>query len=188
MANEQPLVGQSVRRLDAFEKVTGTIRYGIDLAVPGMLYARTKRSPHPHARILKIDTTDAARLPGVEVVVTAADIQGTNRHGIDKKDQPVLVPLYDRVRMIGDPVAAVAARTGEIADEALHLIQVEYEELLPVTTVQAALEPNAPRLFEDHPRNVCSEYHYMRGDVEQGWAEADVITEDVFDLPRQEHA
>ncbi len=110
------IVGQPVRRVDAFEKVTGTIKYGIDLSAPGMLIGRTKRSPHPHARLLSIDTSQARALPGVEAVVTAADIRGTNRHGIERQDQPVLVPLYDRVRMIGEPVAAVAARTKEIAE------------------------------------------------------------------------
>lgn len=188
MDDNYKVVGKPVRRVDAFEKVTGTIRYGIDLAEPGMLIVRTKRSPHPHARILSIDTSRAKALPGVEAVVTAADIRGTNRHGIERPDQPVLVPFNDRVKMIGDPVAAVAARTKEIADEALDLIEVEYQELPAVTMIEEALSPKAPLVHDEFERNVCSEYHDVRGDMQRGWAEADVMVEDVFELPRQEHA
>jgi CO/xanthine dehydrogenase Mo-binding subunit len=186
--SDYKIVGRPVRRVDAFEKVTGTIKYGLDLATPDMLIAGTKRSPHPHARILAIDTSIAKALPGVEVVVTAADIRGTNRHGIERPDQPVLVPLYDRVRMVGDPVAAVAARTHEIAQEALDLIEVEYQELPAVTTVEAALSPKASLIHDECERNVCSEYHYVRGDVNKGFREADEIVEDILELPRQEHA
>jgi len=185
---EYRVVGHPVRRLDAFEKVTGMLKYGIDLSRRGMLIGRTKRSPHPHARILSIDTRAAMSLPGVKTVVTAADIQGTNRHGIERQDQPVLVPLYDRVRMVGDPVAAVAAQTAEIADEAIDLIDVEYQEMEPVASIEGALHPKAPLVHDSFERNVCSEYHYARGDVEQGFAAADTIAEEVFDLPRQEHA
>lgn len=188
MGDDLQIVGQGVRRIDAFEKVTGTIRYGIDLSAPGMLFARTKRSPHPHARILRIDVSQAQALPGVEAVLTAADIRGTNRHGIERPDQPVLVPLHDRVRMVGDPVVAVAARSKEIADEALKLIQVEYQELPAITTIADALSANAPLVHDGYERNICSEYHFVRGDPDQGFAEADIIVEDTFELPRQEHA
>lgn len=186
--DERRIVGQPVRRVDAFEKVTGKIKYGIDHSVPGMLIARTKRSRHPHARILAIDTSKAEALPGVEAVVTAADIRGTNRHGIERPDQPVLVPLYDRVRMYGDPVAAVAACDRETADEALELIDVQYQVLPAVTTIEGALSPKAPLIHDEFERNVCSEYHYIRGDTHKGFHGADVIVEDIFELPRQEHA
>ena len=82
------IIGQPVRRVDGFEKASGLIRYGVDMAAPGMLWARTLRSPHPHARLLSIDTSQATALPGVEAVVTAADIRGTNRHGIERPDHP----------------------------------------------------------------------------------------------------
>ncbi|MEN8260700.1 MAG: xanthine dehydrogenase family protein molybdopterin-binding subunit [Pseudomonadota bacterium] len=182
------VVGQPVRRVDAFEKVTGLLKYGIDLSTPDMLIACTKRSPYPHARILAIDTSRAELLPGVEAVVTAADVRGTNLHGIERQDQPVLVPLYDRVRMIGDPVAAVAARNREIAEEAVELIEVEYQELPVVATIEDALSPRAPLIHDGFERNVCSEYHYVRGNPDKILHESDVVVEDVFELPRQEHA
>jgi CO/xanthine dehydrogenase Mo-binding subunit len=186
--NDYTVIGKAVRRVDAFEKVTGLMRYGIDLTVPGMLFGATKRSRHPHARLLAIDTRRAKALPGVEAVVTASDVRGTNRHGIERQDQPVLVPLNGRVRMVGDPVAAVAARSKEIAQEALELIEVEYQELPAVTSIEDALSPQAPLVDDAFARNVCSEYHDVRGDMRRGWAEADVVAEDVFELPRQEHA
>jgi CO/xanthine dehydrogenase Mo-binding subunit len=98
------------------------------------------------------------------------------------------MPVYDRVKMIGDPVAAVAARTKEIADEALDLIEVAYQELPAVTTIEEALSPKAPLVHDEFERNVCSEYHYVRGDPNRGFAEADLVVEDIFELPRQEHA
>jgi len=182
------IVGQSVRRIDGYEKVSGRIRYGVDMSTLGMLWARTLRSPHPHARLLAIDTRKAKAMPGVEAVVTAADIRGTNRHGIERPDQPVLVPVGERVKMVGDPVAAVAARSREIAEKALALIEVQYEPLPGVFTPQQALTPDAPQLHEDAPGNVVSEYSYARGDAAQGFAEADAVVEGTFVLPRQEHA
>jgi CO/xanthine dehydrogenase Mo-binding subunit len=182
------IIGQPVRRVDGFEKVSGLIRYGVDMSAPGMLWARTLRSPHPHARLVAIDTRPAKALPGVEAVVTAADIRGTNRHGIERPDQPVLVPVGERVKMIGDPVAAVAARTKEIAEEALRLIEVKYEPLPGVFSPEEALAPGAPQLHDDAPGNLVSQYSSSRGDVVQGFAEADAIVEGTFILPRQEQA
>lgn len=185
---EQTIVGHPTRRIDSYEKVTGLLEYGVDRAVPDMVWARTLRSPHPHARLLAIDTREAEALPGVEAVLTAADMGGTNRHGIERPDQPVLVPVGERVRMIGDPVAVVAARTQEAAEAALELIDVEYEPLPGVFTLQEALEPDAPQLHDDAPSNVVSEYAHSRGDVARGFAEADVCVEGTFVLPRQEQA
>jgi CO/xanthine dehydrogenase Mo-binding subunit len=182
------IVGQPVRRIDGYEKVSGLIKYGVDMTSPGMLWAKTLRSPHPHARLLSIDISKAKALHGVEAIVTADDIRGTNRHGIERPDQPVLVPVGERVKMIGDPVAAVAAQSKEIAAEALALIEIEFEPLPGVFTVEEALAPNAPQLHGEAPGNLVSDYSDSRGDVEKAFAEADAIVEGEFILPRQEQA
>ncbi|MFQ5409795.1 MAG: xanthine dehydrogenase family protein molybdopterin-binding subunit, partial [Anaerolineales bacterium] len=185
---ELQIVGKSVRRIDGYEKVSGTIRYGVDLSEQGMLWGRTLRSPHPYARVISIDTSRAEALAGVATVVTAADIKGTNRHGIERRDQPVLVAVGEYVRMLGDPVAAVAARTKEIADEALALIDVEYEPLPGIYSMHAAIAEGAAQLYADTPNNVITDYSDSRGDVDQAFAEADAIVEGEFILPRQEQA
>ncbi len=185
--NRYQVIGQSVRRVDGRAKVCGLAEYGVDLAEPGMLWARTLRSPHAHARLLSVDTSKAQALAGVEAVITAADIEGTNRHGIERQDQPVLVPVGDRVKMVGDPIAAVAASTKEVADEALARIEVRYELLPGVFSPEQALAPGAPQLHDSTAGNLLGEYVNEQGDVERGFAEADVIVEGTLILPRQEH-
>ncbi len=182
------IVGKPVRRVDGYEKVSGLIEFGVDMSDSDMLWASTLRSPHAHARLLELDTSKAKALPGVESVVTAADIRGTNGHGIERDDQYVLVPVGERVKMMGDPVAAVAARTKEIAEEALALIEVKYEPLPILNTVQDALEPGAIQLHDDTEGNVLSEYEFDRGDADKAFAEASAVVEGDFVLPRQEQA
>ena len=131
MASEKSpdLIGKSVPRLDAREKVTGAAQYADDLQFgPGMLYARIKRSPHPHAVIKSIDTSQAEALPGVKTVVTGQDFPGYI--GLYLSDRHIF--CRDRVRYVGDPVAGVAAVSEEIAERAVALIEVEYELLEPV--------------------------------------------------------
>jgi CO/xanthine dehydrogenase Mo-binding subunit len=183
-------------RLDGPLKVTGRARYTADLHLPGLLWARFLLSPHPHARIVSIDTSAARRVPGVHAVLTGADI-GERRFGRNVFDWPVLA--YERVLFVGERVAAVAAETREAAEEAIGLIQVEYEELPAVVDAEAALAPDAPVL---HPR--YSEYHALnrpegplphpnlqgyslvtKGDIERGFAEADHVFEDTYTAPRQ---
>jgi CO/xanthine dehydrogenase Mo-binding subunit len=181
-------------RLDGPLKVTGRARYTADLQLPGLLHARFLLSPYPHARIVRIDTSQARQVPGVHAVLTAADI-GERRFGRNVFDWPVLA--YERVLFVGERVAAVAAETREAADEAVGLIQVEYEELPAVLDVDAALAPDAPVL---HPH--LEEYHALnrpeaplpnlqgyalvtKGDVERGFAEADRVFEDTYTAPRQ---
>ncbi len=180
-------VGRPVPRPDAVEKVTGRALYADDLQFPDMLYGATLRSPYPYARIKRIDTSKAKALPGVHAVLTHEDVPGRKVHGVIYKDWPVL--CWDVVRYVGDAVAIVAAETPELAQQALDLIEVEYEPLEPITTPLQGLQPDAPVLHPEHPTgNLLKHIHVERGDVEQGLAEADVIVERVYHTPRTEHA
>jgi CO/xanthine dehydrogenase Mo-binding subunit len=182
------VVGHPIRRIDGREKVTGALKYCTDRTVEGMLWAGTLRSPYPHARLLRLNIESALSLPGVEAVVTAKDIAGPNRHGLVVNDQPVLVEVGERVKRIGDPVAAVAATTREIVEDAIGLIEVEYEELPGIFSPQESLKSDAPRLHESAPGNLVSEYSFDRGDVENAFSISDVVVEETLTLPRQEHA
>ncbi|MDI3257017.1 MAG: xanthine dehydrogenase subunit D [Kyrpidia sp.] len=171
-------------RPDGCDKVTGKLNFLTDLSFPGMVYGTILRSPYPHARIKAIRTDAAARLPGVVAVITHRDVPGVNRFGIMYPDQPVL--CEDRVRFVGDAVAAVAAESEEAAGEALRLIEVEYEELPVIDSPEAALAPEAPRL---HPGgNVLHRTHYERGNVEGAFRRCAVIVEETYETPRQMHA
>jgi xanthine dehydrogenase molybdenum-binding subunit len=156
----------------------GEALYVHDIELPGMLVGKVLRSDRVHARILTIDTSAAEALPGVHAVLTAADTPGVPLgHG---KDNPPL--KGDKVRCIRDEVAAVAAETEEIAEEALGLIKIEYEDLPPVLTVQEALEEGAPAIHDQHPDNIPFTYEYDHGDLALGEKESDIIIEDVFKL------
>lgn len=171
-------------RRDALEKATGRAVYAADLAVDGMLHARALRSPHAHAEVGRIDTRRARRLPGVMAVLTARDVPGSNTYGRKVKDQPVLVDA--RVRQAGDPVALVVATSAEVAAAALDLIDVEYRELPAVFTADDALADGAPRL---HPRgNLLAEQWLRSGDIAEGFASADVVVENTYTTPWNEHA
>lgn len=166
------VVGKSFGRLEAWEKVTGRARYAYDVRLPGQLYARVLRSPHPHARIRSIDASAAAHLAGVHAVLSS--------------DNAPKIAWYDEsfifdpiVRFIGEEVAAVAAETEEIADDALRLIRVEYEPLPFVTNFDEALAPNAPNARKGG--NITEEPKvYDRGDAEAGLREADVVVDHVY--------
>lgn len=182
-------VGSSPVRNDAYEKVMGTSPYADDLYLPGMLHGATLRAGRPHARILRIDTSRAETLPGVHAVLTAKAIPGTNRFGLITADQPVL--CADKVRFVGDPVAIVAADTPRIAKKALELIQVEYEDLPPVLDVHQALADGAPLLHEQHPTGniLCHvKVRHNAEDLEKAFAESDIIVDETYELPCQEHA
>jgi CO/xanthine dehydrogenase Mo-binding subunit len=191
------VVGKSVPRLDGADKVTGKTRYAADVDIPGALWAKLLRSPLPHARLLNVDGSKAARLPGVRVVISGADIPPVLT-GLRMKDMPVLA--RDRVRYVGEPVAAVAADSAEIAEEALNLIDVQYEELPFVTDPLEAIRPGAP-LLHDNPGgyknaperstelpNVQSLGEWKNGDVEAGFQKAARIFEHTFRTPLGFHA
>lgn len=170
-------------RPDGKEKVTGTLQYLTDKSLPGMLYGRVLRSIHPYARIVSVDTEAAARLPGVQVVLTHKDVPGMNAFGIATPDQPVFCDEF--VRYTGDAVAAVAADTLEIAEAALKLIKVEYEVLSPLSSPEAALAPDAPKL---HPHgNILHRTEVKRGNAEAAWIETEHIIRETYYTPRQMH-
>ncbi len=200
---EYQVVGKSVRRLDALEKATGMGTFTTDLVLPGMLYAKVLRSPHAHARIVRIDTSRAEQLPGVEAV---ACFKNTTRKRFNHSaTMTFTVPpmeavldecIYDDVvRYVGDEVAAVAAVSERIAEEALALIDVEYELLPAVFDPVKAMEPNAPDIHTRKAgcflcgKNIPGEkIHLALGNVEEGFKESDVIIEETFYLPVQKQA
>lgn len=181
------VIGQPVARPDEVEKVTGRAKYTDDYVFPGMLYGRTKRAGYPHARILSIDTSQARALPGVHAVLTYEDIPGENIHGLVYEDWPCLAA--DKVRYMGDPVAIVAAETPELAEQALDLIEVEYEPLRVVGDPVYARTPEAPIVHEEwKDGNLLKHIKVRHGDVNKGFAEADVIVERTYHTPTIEHA
>lgn len=191
------VIGRPIARPDGIDKVTGRGRYTADHPLPGTIWGKTLHSPYPHARIVSIDTSAAKALPGVHAVLTGADIQH-GPWGRAIKDAPVLAVEY--ARFFGERVAAVAAEDEDIAQQALDLIEVEYEELPAVFDVLEAMSDSAPVLhpdfgsypggkpFEGAPTNAYSKAVNERGDVEAGFAEADVIVENTYTLARQHQA
>jgi CO/xanthine dehydrogenase Mo-binding subunit len=200
-------IGKTYRRLDYETKVTGKAQYLADMIVPGMCHGKILRSPYPHARIKKIDASKALKVPGVMAVLTRDDI--LHDEGIEPfygpvfKDQTIVA--VEKVRHVGDPVAAVAALTVDAAEEALRLIEVEYEELPAVLDVQQALNPGATLVHESiklptsgfadlveikpvEGTNVCTHFRLNRGDIDKGFAEADHVFDDTFTLPATQHS
>ena len=177
------VVGKPLPRIDAELQVTGRSVYGDDTVRPGMLYAKTLRSRHAHARILKIDTSAAEKLAGVKAVVTARDVP-YNRFGLTHLDQPILAD--EKVRYFGDPVAAVAATSWEAAENALALIRVEYDPLPGVFDPIEAMKPDAPKVQGDN--NIAFQQRIRFDDIEKGWKESDVIFEEKITTPAVEHA
>jgi xanthine dehydrogenase molybdenum-binding subunit len=181
------VVGHSEKVQDIVERVTGRAKYTDDYVFDGMLFARTLRSRYPHARVLNVNTSAAKALPGVRAVLTAADVPGENLHGLVHFDWPVL--CGDKVRYMGDAVAIVAADTQEIADQAIELILVEYEPLGVVADPVYARTPEAPILHEGREGgNLLKHIKVRHGDIEQGFAESDVIIERTYQTPTTEHA
>jgi CO/xanthine dehydrogenase Mo-binding subunit len=200
-------IGKTFRRLDYETKVTGRAQYLADMSVPGMCHGKILRSPYPHARIIRIDASKAREIPGVVAVLTRDDI--LHDEGIEPfygpvfKDQTIVA--VEKVRHVGDPVAAVAALTVDAAEEALGSIEVEYEELPAVLNVDEALRPGATLVHQSvklpasgfadladlkpiEGTNVCTHFKLNRGDIQKGFAEADRIFEDTFTLPATQHS
>ena len=178
------LAGTSVIRTDDPLKVTGKLKYGADYSQDGFLHGKILRSPYPHALIKSINVDKAQSLPGVAAVLTAADVPGRNGFGAILPDQPVI--CGDKVRYVGDGVALVAAETEKIAQEALELIEVEYEPLPAVFDPRDALKEDAPKIHEKG--NQLSLDKLRKGDVDSGFAEAEVILERTYQVPFLEHA
>jgi len=173
---ELNVIGKSVEKRDSLSKVLGTAQYAADIELDNMLYGAVKRSEIPSAILKNIDTSKAKALPGVVVVLTSKDIPGGNRIGIIIKDEPVLVD--DNIRRIGDALAIVAAETKEIAEEALKLIEVEYEELKPIFSIEDAMKEGSHKVHGT--TNVLMEKHLLKGDVDSAFKECDVIVENTY--------
>ncbi len=187
--SNQPLnvVGKRVIRPEAIAKVTGEAIFTDDISFPDQLYARTLRASHPHARIRSIDKSAALALPGVHAVLTADDIPGRINHGIVHHDWPALA--HKKVRYMGDPVAVVAAESAEIAAQALKEIQVAYDPLEIVDGPERALDPDAPHIHEDWKTgNLIKHIKVRHGEVEKGFADADVVVERTYHTATTEHA
>ncbi len=184
-------VGKSVTRIDSLSKVTGEAVYTADVMLPGMLYGLAKRSPHSHARIVRINTERAQALPGVKAVITAADVSDILL-GLRLRDIPILA--RDEVRFVGEKIAAVAAVDEETAREALDLIDVEYEELPHLTDVNEAMKDKSILVHKDvhtysglpkpvKNTNVFLHETYTKGETSQGFAQADLVFEHTFTTP-----
>ncbi|KPL07719.1 hypothetical protein AMJ86_03260, partial [bacterium SM23_57] len=178
------VVGKSVHRSDAVDKVTGKARFGADRSVSGMLWAAVVRSQRPHAELLSVDVSMAEKLSGVEAVVTAKDIPGNNVVPVVFRDQPCLAA--EKVRYVGEPIALVAASSPEIASEAACKVHITYQDLPAVFDPLEARKPQTVNLFGDD--NIFKHWKIRSGDVESAFAKADVVIEDVYRTPYQEHA
>jgi carbon-monoxide dehydrogenase large subunit len=190
-------IGVSTPRVDAREKVLGSAMFADDLQFgPGLLYARVKRSPHPHALVKRIDTSKARALPGVKAVVTGADYPGMI--GLYLTDRHIF--CRDRVRYVGDPVAGVAATSEAIAEKAVELIEVEYEPLPGVFDPEFGASPEAPLLhpdlgkyevanfiFPEPGTNISNHFRIRKGDVEAAWSQCDVVIERRYRIPHVQH-
>ncbi len=200
-------IGKTFRRLDYQAKVTGRAQYLADMNVPSMCHGKILRSPYAHARIRKIDAAKALKISGVLAVLTRDDIlhdQGIEPYyGPVFKDQTIVA--VEKVRHVGDPVAAVAALTSDAAEAALGAIEVDYEPLAAVLDVREAVQPGATLVHDSvklpasgfadlaelkpvEGTNLCTHFRLNRGDIEKGFAEADHIFEDVFTLPATQHS
>ncbi len=191
------IVGQRLPRVDALDKVTGRAKYTADLKLPGMLYAAFLRSPHAHARIKRIDTSQAEALPGVKAVLTQAKLSGKvgkivdEAHGTSMDFQAF---ADKKVKYQGEKIAAVAAVTKEIAEEAVKLIEVEYEVLPALIDPRDAIKSDAPLIHEDDPpyraadgtllRNTLRSTDQVIGNVADGFAQSDYVFEDSYVVPR----
>ena len=183
------VVGRPITRQEGPDKVSGKFLYSADIALPGMIWGKVLRSPFPHARIVKIDASEAMKLPGVHAVITGQDTAGM-RVGRMVRDVPLLAE--DKVRFVGEKVAAVAADDPDIVEEALLLIDVEYETLPAVYDAVEAMEPGAPLVHDGSPTfesssgpvqpqgNILNHSTWSNGDVERGFSESDHIFEHTF--------
>ncbi|MGZ8426379.1 MAG: xanthine dehydrogenase family protein molybdopterin-binding subunit [Candidatus Binatia bacterium] len=179
---EYSIVGKRITRIDAYERVTGQAQYTGDIQLPGMLYARVLRSPHPHARILSIDTSKAEKLPGVKAIVHHENAKVPWSSGGHTHQRFI---FNNPVRFVGDAVAAVAATDRHIAEDALKLIEVKYEKLPHVLDPNEALKPDAPKIAPQGNLSVgkgsfSAPIEETWGDIEQGFKEADRVFEDTY--------
>ena len=177
-------VGIEIPKADVLEKALGAARYGADLLIQEPLCLKVVRSPRPHAKIVRIETDEVLKIPAVERVFTAKDIPGKNRVGTVIKDQPILA--LDRIRYIGDPIALIAGKTEEVVDEAAKKLVVVYEDLPCINDPEEALKPYAPLIHEKG--NLLMEFHVIKGDIQRGFKEAEIIIEEIYTTTWVDHA
>ena len=180
------VVGQSVRKLDAVDKVLGKAQFAADIHFDGMLYAKVFRSQVPHGILLSIDVSKAKALAGVVIVLTGKDVPGSNSAGIIVKDEPVLVKINEKIRKIGDPLALIAAETEALAEKALELIEVDIEVLPAVFDPIAAMTDSAPRIYADG--NVLAVRKLRKGNIQEVFTDCAVIVENEYRTQMVEHA
>ncbi len=186
-------IGDSTFRIDAKTKVRGEALFPGDINLPDQVYMKVLFADRPHALVKSVNTTKAKNLNGVILILTARDVPN-NEYGLIIPDQPVLCgpgsnnSNADRVRSVCDQIACVVAETEQIAQEAVKLINVDYEDLPVVSTIEEALDPNAPKIHPEKESNELLHYNIRHGDVEKGFKEADVIVESTYTTPTQEHA
>ena len=184
--NAKKVIGKSQIRPDAVEKVTGEAIYTDDLEFDNMLFATVHRAGVPHAILKRLDISKANDFPGVVAVLTADDIPGERTHGLVVYDWPVLVGIGERIRYVGDALAIVAAETQEVAEQAAALIEAEFEPQTVVKDAVQSYQPDAPRLHESG--NLLKHIKVRKGDMEAGFAKADVILEHTFHTAITDHA
>jgi xanthine dehydrogenase molybdenum-binding subunit len=182
----ETVVGRIFQRPDAIDKVTGKALFTDDYVFPDMLYARTLRAGVPHAILLKLDAHKAKQLEGVVAVLTAEDIPGENAHGVVIPDWPVMIAMGEKARYVGDAVAIIAAETAQIAEEALCLIKVEFEPLPIVQDPVKARDEGSPLVHEGG--NLLKHIKVRKGDIDEGFSEADLVVEQTYHTPTTEHA
>src|SRR5579871_3804543 len=175
MNNGFSIIGKPTAMIDAAEKTTGGGKYADDLSVPGMLIGKILHSPYPHARIKNIDTRRAEKLDGVVTVAVGTD--APNPFGILPVGHDEHALALDKVRYVGDNVACVAAENEAIAEQALELIDVEYELLPAWFDPEQSMKAEEEFIHEGRPHNIEKEYHHVFGDPEKGFAESDYIHE-----------
>jgi putative selenate reductase molybdopterin-binding subunit len=173
-------IGQRVTMQDAYEKVTGSLVFGADFKLPGSLYGKVLRSPIPHGKILSIDVTKARQLPGVIAVIAGSALDLPFYTVVGQSIDDELLLAKDKVHYIGDEVAAIAAVSEEIAEKALSLIKVEYQELPAVFDVEEAIRADSPKVHDFLNSNIANHMEFERGNIDQAFSEAEVIVEDDF--------
>jgi CO/xanthine dehydrogenase Mo-binding subunit len=179
-------IGGNTTRIDSLGKVTGKTRFAVDIVMPGMLHGYVLRSPHHHARLLKLDTSEAIKLPGVVRIITATDIPGINELVGYSVGEPILTPPGETVKQKGAPVALVVAHSLAQAQQAASYIHAEYEPLPHIFDAAAAIQPEA---FKIYPKgNVLSDYKLAHGDLQAAYALSDIILETEYLTSMQEHS
>ena len=181
MSSEFSVIGTRQPKMDGFERVSGRAQFTSDISLPGMLYLKILRSPHPHARVVSIDTSKALALPGVKAVLTYKDMPAARWN-------PQMPILTDVARFVGDDIAVIAAVSEEIAIEARDLIKVNYEILPFVLDPEEAMKPGAPKLFPAGNVVGGAPARVSRGDVDKAFAEADFVYEARYKTPILQHA